>query len=370
MPKRANGEGSIFRRKDGRYCAAAVVDGRRRYVYGRTREAVARQLTSLLKAQQDGVSMPTTSETLDTFFRRWLEGAQATLRPRTWERYEQLVRVHLRPALGKVPLRRLQPQQLHALYQQLLARGLRPATVHQLHAVIHRGLAQAARWNLVARNVAELVDAPRVHRTEMEVLSADESRRLLAAAEGTRWEALLTLALTTGMRQGELLALRWRDVDPERQVLSVTATVQRSRRSGLLVAEPKTQRSRRQVALTAGAANALRRHKALQAQERLVAKTWSELDLVFPNRVGRHQETTRLILEFRALLEAAELRRIRFHDLRHTAATLMLGQGVHPKVASEMLGHATIGITLDLYSHVTETMQKGAAAALDQALWG
>jgi integrase len=339
-------------------------------VYARTREEIARKLAQLISAQQEGIPLPVERETVATFFASWLDGARSTLRPRTWERYEEYVRVHVVPGLGRAPLQRLQPQQLQRFYQDRLDAGLSSTTVHQMHAVIHRALAQAVRWNLVTRNIADLVDPPRRRHHAMRVLSADEVRRLLDAVRGTRSEALLTLAVTTGMRQGELLALRWRDVDLDVAQLSVAATVQRSQQHGLVVAEPKTARSRRMVALTEGAVQALQRHRAAVVEERLRTETWTELDLVFPNRVGRHQEAGRLMAEYRRTLERAGLPRIRFHDLRHTAASLMLARGVHPKIASEMLGHATIAITLDLYSHVTPTMQREAAATLDRLIWG
>jgi integrase len=218
------------------------------------------------------------------------------------------------------------------------------------------------------RNVADLVDLPRVRRKEMTALNGDQVRRLVDVARGTDWEALLTVVITTGMRQGELLGLRWDDVDLDRATLSVTATAQRSLRFGMQVAEPKTARSRRRVALADAAVDALRRHKSAQAAARLRAETWTDLDLVFPDSVGRHREHPRLIKDFHPLLAEVGLPPVRFHDLRHTAATLMLSRGVHPKVASEMLGHATVGITLDLYSHVTETMQRAAAATFDEVL--
>lgn len=160
-------------------------------------------------------------------------------------------------------------------------------------------------------------------------------------------------------------------MDVDAGTISVTRALHRSREAGYVITEPKTARSGRRVVLTAGAVDALRRHRVLLAQERLEAVTWAEeLDLVFPNRQGSYQEASWLTHEYRRLLAAAGLPRLRFHDLRHTAATLMLGRGVHPKVASEMLGHSTVGMTLDLYSHVSQTMQRDAAATLDQLLWG
>jgi len=370
MRRRGNGEGSIWIRPDGRYCAALVVNGRRRFAYGRTREDAARRLHELVVAQRARAPLPSQRETVESFFAAWLAGAKSTVRLRTWERYESLIRLHLLPALGRARLARLEPAQLHRLYQDQLAAGQSPASVHQLHAVIHRGLGQGLRWGQVTRNVAALVDPPRIRRREMQVLNVDEVRRLLEAAAGTRWEALLTVAVTTGMRQGELLALRWRELDLTDGGLSVNRTVQRSRQEGFLVAEPKTARSRRRIALSAGAVDALRRHRVRQTQERLEARSWADdLDLVFPNGKGRFQEVPSLTAQYRTLLAAAGVPRLRFHDLRHTAATLMLGKGVHPKVASEMLGHSTVGMTLDLYSHVSETMQRDAAATLDQLLW-
>jgi integrase len=370
MAKRANGEGSIWRRKDGRYCASLLVKGKRRYVYAKTREEVAAQLTKLLKTEQDGAGMPEGRETVATFFAMWLDSIKYAIRLTTWTRYEQYVRLHLVPVLGSVRLTKLEPHHLQRLYKHRLDAGSSPTTVHHLHAVVHRGLRQAVRWNLAARNVAELVDPPRVRRHEMSVLDAEQARRFLDAARGSRLEALFVLAVSTGMREGELLALRWRDVDLSSARLSVTATVQRVR-GKLRVGEPKTAKSRRRIALTAGAVEALQRHRAAQAEERLRAAEWADLDLVFPNRRGRHHEVSDLLKdEFRPVLERAGLPRMRFHDLRHTAATLMLARGVHAKVASEMLGHSTIGITLDLYSHVSEGMQSEAAQAIDGLLWG
>jgi len=241
--------------------------------------------------------------------------------------------------------------------------------VAHLHAVLHRALEQAAQWGLTPRNVAKLVTPPRPARREMATLSPEQARASLEAAEGDRLEALYVLALSTGMRQGELLALRWRDVDLEGGTLQVRATLQRTR-DGFQFAEPKTARSRRQVALTKPAVEALRRHRSRQLEERLqMGAAWEDNDLVFANEVGRPIEAGNLIRRsFHPLLDRAGLQHIRFHDLRHTAATLALGKGVHPKIVAEMLGHSQIAVTLDLYSHVTPTMQRQAAEALEAAL--
>ncbi|MDO8615019.1 MAG: site-specific integrase [Dehalococcoidia bacterium] len=336
---------------------------------GRTRQDVSTKLAAALKAQQDGVPLVVERQSFSQFASSWLTTVRPSLKPRTWYRYEQLLRVHALPAIGRLPLSKLAPQQLQALYAEMQANGSAPATIRQLHAVVHRALRQALRWNLVARNVADLVTAPRVPRTEMQVLSPEEARCLLEAARGDRLEALYVLALTTGMRQGEILALHWKDVDLDRGTVNVRFTLHHVR-DGFVFTDPKSSRSRRQIALTEAARSALRQHRIAQAEERLRAgPAWQGQDLVFANPQGGPLDGTFLLRRrFHPLLGKAGLPKIRFHDLRHTAATLLLGQGIHAKIVSEMLGHSNIAITMDLYSHVTPTMQQEAARALDALL--
>lgn len=243
-------------------------------------------------------------------------------------------------------------------------------SVRHLHAVLHTAFAQAERWGVVARNVADLVDAPRAPRHEMTALSPSQVRTLIDAAEGDRLAAIHVVAVTTGMRQGELLALRWADVDLDAGTAQVRASLVAERGGGFTFAEPKSARSRRQVMLTRVGVAALRQHRVRQAEERLRAgPAWDDLDLVFANEVGRPLSRANLVgRSFLPLLRRAGLPRIRFHDLRHTAATLLLSRGVHPRISADMLGHATVAVTLDTYSHVTPTMQREAAAALDAVL--
>ena len=370
--RRANGEGSVYKRKDGRWEARISLDhGGRKALYGKTRQEVARKLAVAIKAREDGLPPVSERQTVRQYMGHWLESTRPSLRPKTWLRYEQLLRLHVVPEIGKVRLVRLSPQHLQRLYAGRLDAGLSPGSVVQLHAVLRRALGQAARWGLVARNVASLVTPPRRSRKEMATLSPEQARTLLEAAAGDRLEALYVLAINTGMRQGELLALRWTEVDLNAGALHVRATLQRTR-EGFVFTEPKTTSSRRQVALTRAAVEALRRHRARQLEERLhVGAAWEDDDLVFANEVGQPLDATAVLRRsFYPLLERSNLPRIRFHDLRHTAATLLLGQGVHPKIVSEMLGHSQIAITLDLYSHVTPTMQRQAVEALETALSG
>lgn len=315
--------------------------------------------------------MTTERQRLGEYLHLWLETDRPRLRERTWDRYEQYVRLHIVPALGKTSLVRLSPQHLQRLYSDRLESGLSPTTVHHLHATIHKALRQAVRWNLVARNVADLVDPPRIVTHEMATLSPAQARAFLAAAEGDRLEALYVLAITTGMRQGELLGLRWRDVDLDGGSVQIRGSMQATS-EGLRIAAPKTPGSRRHVLVSEQPREALRKHRVRQAAERLrMGEAWEDNDLVFANQVGRPIPAGNLLRRsFEPLLRRAGLPRMRFHDLRHTSATLLLGEGIHPKIVSEMLGHTRISTTLDLYSHVTPTMQREAADAFDAILAG
>ncbi len=250
--------------------------------------------------------------------------------------------------------------------------GLSTTTMHHLHAVLHRALAQAERLGLVARNVTELVDVPRMAEHEMHILDREQVHRLLEAAHQDRLEALYVLAVSTGMRQGELLALRWSDIDLERCTVQVRATLQWAKQGGYTLAAPKTRQSRRQITLTALACAALRTHRLRQSEERLAAGVARGMhDLVFTSKTGSALDGRNVTrTDFAHLLKCAGLPAIRFQGLRHTAATLLLGRGVNPKIVSEMLGHTKVGITLDIYSHVLPDMQQQAAAEMDAALGG
>ncbi|HUF53305.1 MAG TPA: site-specific integrase [Dehalococcoidia bacterium] len=324
-----------------------------------------------LKSRQDGLPIIVQRQSFGQFAATWLTAVRPALKPRTWLRYEQLLRIHALPAFGRVQITKLTYQDLQQRYAEMQANGSSAATVRQFHAVMHVVLRQAMKWDLVVRNVCDLVTPPRIARTERQVLSPEQARQILHEASGDSLEALYVLALTSGMRQGEILALHWKDVDLDHGTANVRLTLHRQK-SGFVFAEPKSDRSRRQVALTAAARKALKEHHIRQAEARLQAGiAWQDLDLVFTTKSGAPLCGTHLLRDsFYPLLDRAGLPRMRFHDLRHSAATLLLGKGIHPKIVSEMLGHSTIAITLDLYSHVTPTMQREAAQALDSLLAG
>jgi integrase len=349
------------------------VNGKRKRpaYFGRTRAEATKKLNKALAEKEKGLPVAIPKQTMTQFLTRWLDEAVATsVRPRTATRYHEIVRLHILPTLGRTTLIKLSPQDLQALYAAKLAGGLAPRTVGHIHRVLHKALGQAVRWGLVVRNIVDAVDPPKVNRAEMRALNAEQARRLLVAAEGDPLEALYVLALTTGMRQGELLGLHWGDFDLEAGTIQVRRTIGRVRGRGFVESEPKSASGRRQITLAPSAVEALRRHWDRQFTERLGAEALPGSDsLVFCNGLGRPIEPQNLLYRsFRRLLKRAGLPLIRFHDLRHSAASLLLSMGTHPKVVQELLGHSQISLTLDTYSHVLPGLQGDAVAKLDALL--
>lgn len=368
--RRGNGEGSITKRSDGRWEARISLEGgKRKSFFGKTRQEAARKLAEALRDRDKGMPVVSERMTVAQYADAWQRSMGPTLGPSSIKRYDECLRLHILPYIGATLLSRLKPQQVQLVYASDLDKGLSSTYVHMFHGVLHNMLSDALRAGLVQRNVSELVDVPRVRHHEMHVYSPEQARAFLAAARGHRLEALFVLALSTGMRQGELFALKWANVDIESGILQVRGTLKRVK-SKLVIMQTKTKRSQRRIALTSLACDALRKHHARQLEERLaLGPEWQDKDLVFPNSIGNLYSLgnfhTRV---FWPLIEKAGLPRIRFHDLRHTAATLLLLQGVHAKVVSEMLGHSSITITLDRYSHVLPDMQRDAALAMQRVL--
>lgn len=332
------------------------------------------RLAAALRAIEEGRPLVDPRQTFGVHLEQWVAGlSSASVKPSTVLYYTRYVRQHLLPSqLAAMPLARLEPSHLRQFYADKLASGLSSTSVHHLHAVIHVALNRALEDGKVARNTAAMVgrsSRPKVRTREMTTIAdGDQPVRFLAAARGERLEALLVLALTSGMRQGELRALRWKDVDLDRGVLAVTGTVTGTARAAMTIGTPKSGKSR-SVALGPLTVAALREHRRRQKEEQqLVGSEWQNRGLVFCTHFGDFLPTNTIVLLLHRVLARAGLPRVRFHDLRHTAATLMLSGGVHPKIASEMLGHSTAAITLDLYSHVSPHMQRTAATTIDQVL--
>jgi integrase len=288
------------------------------------------------------------------------------VRPTTHEGYESLIRLHARPALGAVPLKELTSLDIQHLYSSLLSGGsLSSGTVLNTHLVLTQALGQAVRWGLLTVNPAVGAQPPRPRRPEPYPVDPELLQRLLTAAEGTRAELPAAIAASTGMRRGEILGLRWSDADHELSVVHVRRSLQPTSK-GPIILDPKTRRARRTVELPRFLTSRLLRQREDQARRRCeLGEAWTELGLIVDRGDGGSIHPYALSSAWRRVIRKHGFPPVRFHDLRHAHATLMLLQGVHPKVVSERLGHANIGITLDIYSHVLPSMQSEAVQAFD-----
>jgi integrase len=312
-------------------------------------------------------------KTLGEFAERWLDSIRATVKPGTLDSYGRLLRQHILPRLGTVPIQKITPDLLNSFYGDLLADGrkdgtggLSPRTVRYAHAVIHRMLSHAVRWGQLARNPAERASPPRSRPPEMRYWDRDTVRTFLQFVEGDRLVGLWVLAISGGLRRGELLAAKWGDLDGAS--LSVRRSLVQIGKD-VTLAPTKTGRERT-VALDEGTLAVLRAHKVRQAETRLAAPDYSDQGLIFCREDGSPIEPAWLTKRFQRLVQEAGLQRIRFHDLRHTAATLAVRAGVHPKAIAERLGHSTVGFTLDRYGHVSPDLQEDAAVKVGGLIFG
>lgn len=303
---------------------------------------------------------------LGHYLKEWLAHARGRVRATTYAGYESLIRCYAVPALGEVPLSELSPLLIQRLYSSLLVpeRRLSAGTVLNLHLVLTQALGQAVRWGICTSNPAKGAQPPRPVRPEPVVVDPSLAKRIVSALQGSSVELPGMMAIATGMRRGEILALRWSDLDQSLTHAQVRRTLHTTGR-GLQFSEPKTRRSRRAVALPEILRPYLERARSDQALRRSKSRTWQDLDLVIDRGDGGALNPDTLSSRWRLFLAHSGLPHVRFHDLRHGHATLMLLKGVHPKVVSERLGHASVGITLDIYSHVLPSMQQDAVRAFD-----
>jgi integrase len=373
MARRGNNEGSIRKRADGTWEArVSLPTGDRKSLYGKTRQEVAAKLTAVMRDVQQGLPVPTERQTLAAFLADWLASVvRGRVEPTTYTRYALDVR-RITAALGRLKLSEVTPQRIQAFLNSLREQGLSASSVKHCRAVLRSALGQAETWNLIARNPAagKRVTSPRGERYEIEALSITQARAIMAAFVGHPFEALVHTALATGLRQGELLGLRWQDLDLDAGTLTVRVQLQRV--DGVRrLKEPKSDRSRRALPLPPSAVEALRQHRRRQLEARLSAgATWQETGHVFTTSVGTPFDNSNVIHRFHRQLAKAGLPRMRFHDLRHGAASVLLQSGLSLREIMEILGHSQIGITANLYTHIAPEMKRDAAAKMEAALWG
>jgi len=380
--RRQRGNGSILERADGRFEARYVfTDGGRRVrrsIYAKTREeadaALKRALVDVLDHKQ-----PPKAITVGRLAAEWLEAKERTKRrPSTLRRYEQITRVHVVPNIGRVPVTKLTAHDVEVMLDRAVKSGLSHQSASHVRAVVRSMLNRAVRQGIIGRNVAADAEWAQPPREEAEYLTPEQVQTLFASIDGDPLAPAIIVATFTGARQGELLGLTWRDIDFEGRTIAIRHAVQwistpndgKREREWRLV-PTKTEKSRRVIPMSKTAGDALRAQKVAQAQQRLVAgRRWADHGFVFTGPHGNPLDGTNVTKRFQRLLKLAGLPRRRWHSLRHTAAVLLLKQNVPPRVVMELLGHSTISLTMNTYSHVLDSMMREAADELDRALGG
>lgn len=341
-----------------------------------TKKDAERELARLLHEMNTGSYVEPSRLTLSEYLDRWMSDyAQHSVSAKTLERYRSIIDRHIGPALGTHRLSKLKPLHIQGFYSRALTAGrkdgkggLSPRTVLHFHRLLHKALDQAIKWQVLANNPCDAVEAPRPKGKEMRALDEKETAGLFELLLGSRLYMPVAIAIMTGLRRGEILALKWSDIDTETRSLTVNRALEQTR-EGLKFKVPKTHRSRRSPALPQTLLNLLTTHKAEQAETRLrMGPAYSDNDLVCPSEDGNIWPPDTLSTLFAATIRRAGFPHVRFHDLRHTHATQLLRQGVHVKVVSERLGHSNIGITLDTYSHVLPGMQEDMVSRMD-SVW-
>jgi integrase len=368
--RRGNGEGTIRQRTDGRWEAQlSLSGGKRKSFYGKTKKEAREALKSALKKLDDGVDLGAPRQTVGVFLEQWLaDVVRPQCAPKTYYQYRDLMRGHVIPELGTLPLDKLTAQQVAALLRKKTEAGLSPTTVGHIRSVLRNALNRAVKWSLIARNPVVLTDPPRCEKHHVVPLAPDEARAALAAARGHRLEALFTVGLFLGLRQGEILGLRWIDVDLDAGTLAVTQVLQRID-GKLSVKAPKTEKSRRRLTLPASVVAALRAHRDRQAFERqAVGGHWHETGFVFTTTIGTPLDPRNVLRVWHGLLATAGLPRRAFHVTRHTAVSLLIAEGIPLKVIQEILGHSLLSTTADIYGHLYPQAFTEAAEAMERAL--
>lgn len=361
--RRARGEGSVFQRKDGYWVVQIELgDGKRKQYYLKTQKEAVEKLRKAQRELEQGTLVTGPQQTVKQYLEYWLEEVhKPSLKISTYVKYRKLINSYIVPALGHLKLEKLTPQLVKSFYNQKAKDGLSAKTINSIHGVLHKALDNAVLWNLASRNVCDVVSPPRLVKPKKQSLTMEQAHRLLESVRGHRLEMLLTLALTTGLRRGEMLALRWADVDLERRTVAIERTVDYIPRYGYVENEQKTAAGRRVVLLPFFVVDMLKQHRIEQLEARLkVGSAWEDRDLVFTDLSGGYFNPRYLEKLMRKVVAEAGVPHITLHGLRHSAATLLLSMSVPLKVIQEILGHSSYSITADIYTDVLPSMQREA----------
>jgi len=364
---RGKREGSISRRDNGHWRAQISQEDGRRISHDFTTKSEAQSwLRQIQEKLEKGFDYQGSKTLVKDYLLIWLESCRISLRPMTVYDYGMILKKHVLPQLGNIALNDLTPQRIEKFYARLIEAGVGIRTVRLVHSILHRALERAVFQQLLTRNPSTNVTLPRYQHHEMKVWDEITVNQFLLAAIGSPFLALYHLAIKTGLRMGELLGLQWGDLQWVSGRLYVQRQLQDIRGQGYVFQDPKTRAGRRTILLGEGTLQAFREHREYQQlQKAFVGDRWQENDLIFPSKIGTSLDASNLRLDFNRVIARAGVPKVRFHDLRHTAASLMLNNGIPVIVVSRILGHSKPSITLDIYGHLYNEMQGEAARLMD-----
>jgi integrase len=366
--KRANHEGTIYYRANrGEWCAQISLEGRRLTKYAKTQGECREWVFEMRKKIGNGLTFYGTQMKLAQFVVTWLDGKGLSRRPHTVEQYRQIAMQYILPAMGEMRLQDIQPSHIKQLYLKKKEDGAGARTVQLIHAVLYSVLKQAVKEGLLGRNPVDAVERPKVEQAEHQILTEEQARQLVIASMGSRFGMLFYLALMTGIREGELLGLKWSDVDWSTGLLHVQRQLQRIKNQGLVLVPPKTKAGKRDVKLGQGTLDRLAVHRERQELEKTeMGERWEENELIFPNTLGKPMVVERMYEAFKQLLQENGLPDIRFHDLRHTSLSYLLDMGTSVNTVQQRAGHSKASVTTDVYGHAVAHSQDEAAQKLEE----
>jgi integrase len=370
---RGDGEGTIYKRKNGRWCGQVTVgtdpktgNPIRKTFYGDKRKEVARKMTELRQKIFDGSYIKQSEITVDEWFKQWNEGRKNTVAYSTYRVYGSLIRNHIAKEIGDVKLKDLKTRHLQEILNDRFDNGLNSGSVKLIYAVANKGLKQAVKEKLIYNNPAKAIELPKKQEEQkLHTWNKKQVNEFLARAKDHRYYMIFFLAVNTGMRRGELLGLKWEDIDFNKKRLEVKRQAIRTDK-GIILKKPKTEAGNRVIPITDNIIKELKKHKIRQNENKLaLGSNYKDRDLVNCNKVGKPINPVNTYIEFKKISRSINLPEIKLHDLRHTFSSLFLENGGNIKTLQQILGHSSISVTMDTYSHVTDEMLDSAAKNMD-----
>ena len=367
--RRGNNEGCIYHRKDGRWCAQVSLSGRRLTKYSKSQKECRDWIKETITKIGNGLTFQGTQVTLAKFIEMWMDGKELSRRPQTVSQYRSLIRLHILPLMGKMRLQDIQPAHLKQLYLAKKDEGRGARTIQMIHIVMHALLKQAVKEGILGRNPADAVERPKVEQTERKILTEEQARQLVIATTGTPYGMLIFLALMTGMREGELLGLKWSDVDWTKGHVYVQRQLQQLKVDGNALVSTKTKAGVRHIKLGTGTLDRLAKHQEQQKlQKEASAEYWEENDLIFPNTIGKLMSIKKMYTNYKRLLRENNLPDINFHALRHTSLSFLLDMGTPVNTVQKRAGHSKASVTTDIYGHSIAHSEDEAAEKLEELI--